>query len=61
MRQAITGILVQVEVTGYDEGGKVAARTDSSKPIQFVVLEAAIPPAVLEFVTKAIGLKEEGV
>ena len=55
MRQAITGLLVNVEITGYDEAGRVAGRPD--KPVQFTVLEADIPEPVLEWVRQMIGMK----
>jgi len=57
MRQVITGLLVQVEITGYNESGQVAGRPD--KPVQFTVLEADIPEPVLEWVRKMIGMKGE--
>jgi hypothetical protein len=55
MRQVITGLLVQVEITGYDEAGRVAGRPD--KPIQFSTLEADIPADVLEWVRIRVGMK----
>ena len=57
MRQAITGLAVQVEVTGYNDAGQVAGRPE--KPVVFTVLEADIPEAVLEWVRQKIGLKGE--
>jgi len=55
MRQAITGLLVQVEITGYNAEGQVAGRPD--KPVTFQTLEADIPAAVLEWVRIRIGMK----
>ena len=55
MRQVITGLLVQVEITGYDEAGRVAGRPD--KPVQFSTLEADIPEAVLDWVRQRLGMK----
>ena len=55
MRQVITGLLVQVEITGYNEAGQVAGRPE--KPVQFVALEADIPEPVLEWARQMIGMK----
>jgi hypothetical protein len=57
MKQVITGLLITVEVTGYNEAGQVAGRPD--KPVQFAVLEADIPEAVLDWVRQKIGMKGE--
>ena len=56
MRQAITGLIVQVEVTGYDDNGKVAGRPEKAPTFQ--VLEAMIPPEVMAWVKLNIGMKE---
>jgi hypothetical protein len=55
MRQAITGLAVQVEITGYNELGQVAGRPE--KPVGFTVLEADIPETVLEWVRQRLGMK----
>lgn len=57
MRQVITGLAVQVEITGYNEAGQVAGRPD--KPVTFQVLEADIPEPVLEWVRQRLGIKGE--
>lgn len=43
---AITGIVVQVEVTTYNAEGQVANRP---QPVSFMVLEAEIPAPVKEW------------
>jgi hypothetical protein len=57
MKQVITGLLVNVEITGYNDAGQVAGRPD--KPVQFTALEADIPETVLEWVRQKIGMKGE--
>lgn len=52
MRQVITGILVQVEITNYNEAGQVTSRPKSP---QFAVLEAEIPESVLEWVRQMVA------
>lgn len=56
MRNAVTGLLIQVEITAYNDAGQVAGRPE--KTPQFSVLEANIPPEVLAWVKQAIGFKE---
>lgn len=55
MKQVITGILVQLEVTVYNDDWKVVNRP-TVKP--FTALEADIPEAVLEWVRMMIGKGE---
>lgn len=52
MRQVITGILVQVEITNYNEAGQVASRPKVSP--QFAVLEADIPESISVWVHQMI-------
>jgi hypothetical protein len=52
MKTVITGIVVQVEVTQYNDEGKVAGRPD--RPPTFQVLEAAIPDSVLQWIQTQI-------
>lgn len=60
MRQVITGLTVQVEITQYNENGQVEGRAlgEGNRPIVFTALESKIPPAVVEWVRQSIGLKE---
>ena len=55
MKQVVTGLAVQVEITGYNDFGQVAGRPE--KPVVFTVLEADIPEAVMAWVTQKIGMK----
>lgn len=64
-RQVITGLTVQVEITAYDDQNRVTGRAlapsvpgQPDRPIIFTALEAAIPPAVVEWVRQSIGMKE---
>ncbi len=52
MRTVITALVVQVEISQYDESGKLAGRVDPAP--RFAVLEAAIPEAVLSWVQASI-------
>lgn len=58
MKQVVTGLVVQVEVTGYDDEGRVVGRgtTPDGKPLTFQALEASIPEPVLEWVRQQIKL-----
>ena len=47
MKQVITAILVQVEVTPYDDAGRAMLRP---KPIVLIAAEADIPKPVLDWV-----------
>ncbi len=59
MKQAITALVVQVEITQYDDAGKVTGRIfQDGKMPSFVVHEASIPDAVLEWVQSM--LKKNG-
>lgn len=61
MRQVITGLVVQVEVTQYNDEGQVAGRVlaQDGKPPVFSVAEADIPASVLEWARQKIGMKGE--
>jgi len=61
MRQVITGLFVQVEITRYTEAGKKVGTvmSEEGKPPLFSVAEVDIPEPVLEWVRKMIGMKEE--
>jgi len=48
MRQVITGLVVTVEVTQYNDANQVCGRP--AKAPQFSILEADIPENVLEWV-----------
>jgi len=48
MRQVITGLVVNVEITQYNEAGQVCGRPP--KAPAFSVLEADIPENVIEWV-----------
>lgn len=52
LRLEITGLIVQVEITGYNKAGQVAGRP--KQPVQFTVLEASIPKNVLDWVRSNI-------
>lgn len=56
MREVVTGLIVQVEVTGYNDDGQVVGRPE--KPPTFQALEASIPPEVLRWVREKVGMKE---
>jgi hypothetical protein len=59
MRQFITGLVVQVEVTRYNDEGKKMGHllADGGKPPLFSVAEADIPEPVLEWARQMIGMK----
>jgi hypothetical protein len=59
MREVITGLAVQVEITKYTDTNQVAGRasTPDGKPIVFTAVEVEIPPAVVEWVREKIGMK----
>ena len=57
MRRVVTGVLVQVEITYYNEAGQVEGRPP--KPVQFGVSEANIPEPVLEWVRNNIQKEVE--
>ncbi len=52
MRTVITALVVQVELTTYNDQNEVAGRAE--KPPTFAVLEAAIPTEVREWVQQSI-------
>jgi len=47
MKTAITALLIQVEITPYNDAGQVMPRP---QPQQYSVFEADIPPEILEWV-----------
>jgi predicted small integral membrane protein len=61
MRQIITGLVVQVTVTQYNDDNQVMGHVLSpdGKPPLFSVAEADIPAAVLEWARLKIGMKGE--
>lgn len=62
MRNVVTGLVVQVEVTQYSDDNKKAGNIigKDGKPLGFAVSEADIPELVLEWVRAQIGLKPAG-
>jgi len=52
MKTVITALVVQVELTQYNDEGQVVGRAE--KPPTFAVLEAAIPTEVKEWVQQSI-------
>lgn len=54
-KQVVTGLKIQVEVTGYTDTWQVAGRPEN--PVIFTVLEADIPKEVMEWVRFKIGMK----
>lgn len=62
MRQVVTGLVIQVEVTQYTDENKKAGHTlaQDGKPPLFSVAEADIPEPVLEWVRKKIGMEGGG-
>jgi len=52
MKQVITALVVQVEVTNYNEAGQVAQRPEMPR---FVAIEADIPEPVLEWVQQVLA------
>jgi len=59
MRTVITGLVVQVEITKYNDDGKKAGHVlaEGGKPPLFSVAEADIPEPVLEWVRQMVGMK----
>ena len=59
MRQVITGLVVQVEITRYNDENKKTGHilAEGGKPPLFSVAEADIPEPVLEWVRQMIGMK----
>ena len=61
MRQVITGLVLQVEITRYNDTGQKMGHVLSpdGKPPLMSVAEADIPETVLEWVRQKIGMKGE--
>ena len=59
MRQVITGLVVQVEITRYNDENKKTGHvlTEGGKPPLIQVAEADIPEPVLEWVRQMVGMK----
>ena len=59
MRTVVTGLVVQVEITKYNDDGKKLGHVlaEGGKPPLFSVAEADIPEPVLEWVRQTIGMK----
>ena len=61
MKDVVTGLVIQVEITRYNDEGKKTGHVlaDGGKPPLLQVAEADIPEPVLEWVRKMVGMKGE--
>jgi hypothetical protein len=61
MKDVVTGLVIQVEVTRYNDSGQKVGNVlaEGGKPPILQVAEADIPEPVLEWVRAKIGMKGE--